>query len=224
MIDRYFAIDTPFWQFLLNTFVVSCLCLFPLLLVYVGLTPGFGPMLMGDGLALRLFLRQVVTDGLLVVFIVNYLGFFVFSVFTAPRGRHDREWLFLVIDPPSRAAIFVFLHGLIYFNSADWFGSFGGDHWQALRVVGPTLARSALFANLEGVYLYATISSALPVYAVVIDRLLSRRAAAHRTRSGAPARILPRPATAILLAVGLSVVCALLVTAIAITIVHFQPS
>lgn len=212
MIDRYFAIDTPFWRFFFNTLVISCLCLFPLLLIYVALTPGFGPMLMNDGLTLHLFLRQVVTDGLLVVFLVNYLGFLLYVVLAGPHGRSNRQRLVLVIDPPFRAVTFIFLHGLIYFNSADWFGSFNGDHWLALRVVGPTLARSALFANLEGVYLYATLFSTLPVYTVVIGRLLSRDMAMHR--------ILPQRLTAILLAVGLSAVCALLVTAIAIAVAY----
>ncbi len=68
--------------------------------------------------------------------------------------------------------LFILLHGLVYFVSADWFGSFGGDRLQALQVVGPTLARSAFFENISGAYLYATLVSALPLYTSVIDRKL----------------------------------------------------
>lgn len=224
MIDRFFAIDTPFWQFLLNAFVFSSLCLFPLVVVYVGLTPGFGPMLMGGGLALRLFLRQVVTDGLLVVFIVNYLGFLVYAILAAPHGRKERQVLLLAIDPPIRAFSFILLTGLIYFKSADWFGSFNGDHWLALRVVGPTLARSALFANLDGVYLYAILCGALPVYVTAIDRLLPRNPAANRPRAAKLSHPPSPRFAAIVLAVALSAVSALLVTAIATAIVYIQPS
>lgn len=63
---------------------------------------------------------------------------------------------------------------MIYFISADWFGSFGADRWQALQVVGPPLVRSALFENISGVYLYATLVSALPLYATVMARSLEK--------------------------------------------------
>ena len=44
--DKYFNISMPFWRFARNTLVVSCLGLFPLLLLYIALTPGFGSMLL----------------------------------------------------------------------------------------------------------------------------------------------------------------------------------
>jgi hypothetical protein len=222
MMERYFAVDMPFWRFLLNTLVVSCAGLVPLLLLYVALTPGFGPMLINNGFALRLFLRQVVTNGLLVVFTVNYLGFFLYAALVAQRGREAAAAV-LLIDPPLRIVTFILLHGLIYFLSADWFGSFGGDHWLALRVVAPTLARSAAFANLSGVYLYATLGSAVPVYTVAIDRLLARQAV-RRSPLGRLADRLPGRSAAILLAFGLFAVCVLLLTGVATAIVYLQPS
>ncbi len=221
MIDRYFATDMPFWRFALNTLAVSGLCLIPLLLVYVGSTPGFGPMLLDGGTALRLFLRQVVTNGLLVVFTVNYTGFFLYAALKAERGRDDASALVLLIDPPLRVVLFILLHGLIYFLSADWFRSFGGDHWLALRVVGPTLARSALFANLSGVYFYATLGSAAPVYTVAITQLLANRAG-QRTWFSPLLHALPRRFAAVLLAVALFAACALLLTAVATGIVYLQ--
>lgn len=223
MMDRYFAIDMPFWRFGLNALVVSCVGLLSLLPIYVALTPGFGHMLMSNGLALRLFLRQVLTDGLFVVFTVNYLGFYLYAELAARSGRDNVPALVLLIDPLLRAFIFVVLHGLIYYLSADWFGSFGGDHWLALRVVAPTLVRSALFANLEGVYFYATLGSALPIYTVVIDRLLAQDAA-RRHLFGPLVQILPGRSAAIFLALCLFAVCAILLTAIAMAIVYIQPS
>ena len=57
---------------------------------------------------------------------------------------------------------------VIYPTSALFFGSFGGDPVQGLRVVGPSLLQSAAFANLSGVYLYATLISALPLHMALV--------------------------------------------------------
>jgi hypothetical protein len=69
-----------------------------------------------------------------------------------------------------RVVLFIALHAVIYTLSADWFGSFGGSRLKTLRVVAPTLAQSALFQNISGVYLYATLISALPLYITAIER------------------------------------------------------
>ena len=72
-------------------------------------------------------------------------------------------------DMVMRVAVFILLHAVIYVASADWFGSFGGSKGTALRVVAPTLARSALFDNISGVYLYAVLLGALPIYAAALS-------------------------------------------------------
>ncbi|WP_291730456.1 hypothetical protein [Leisingera sp. F5] len=172
--NTYFGLNMPAWQFARNTMVVSCAGLFPLLLLYIALTPGFGALLLSSGPAFSRFLRQVVTNGLPVVFAVNYVSFILFAVVADKQRERAVPARILLIDLPARVVIFVLLHGVIYFVSADWFGSFGGDHWQALQVVGPTLVRSAFFENISGVYLYATLVSALPLYATVIDSSLER--------------------------------------------------
>ncbi len=170
--EQYFDIKMPFWRFAFNTLAFSCLGLLPILVFYIALTPGFGEMLLSSGPAFSRLLRQILTNGLLVVFCVNYMSFFLYALSAAKHGKGAVLAHVLLIDPPARVILFIFLHGLVYFISADWFGSFGGDRLQALRVVGPTLARSAFFENISGVYLYATLVSALPLYASVIDRKL----------------------------------------------------
>jgi hypothetical protein len=172
--DKYFNINMPFWRFARNTLVISCLGLFPLLLLYIALTPGFGSMLLTNGSAFSRFLRQVVTNGLPVVFAINYVSFSLYATSVAKRRERAVHVRVLLIDLPARVIIFILLHGVIYFISADWFGSFGADRWQALQVVGPTLVRSALFDNISGVYLYATLVSALPLYATVMARILEK--------------------------------------------------
>ena len=173
--QRYFALDMPALRFARNTLVASLLGLLPLLVFYIALTPGFSAQLVGGGPALSRFLRQVLTNGLPVVFVVNYVGFFMFAwaVERHPGGRGRS--LVLLADLPMRVILFICLHAVIYTVSADWFGSFGGSRLTALRVVAPTLAQSALFQNISGVYLYATLVSALPLYVAVIERPEGRR-------------------------------------------------
>lgn len=162
--ERYFALEMPVVLFARNTLIVSVLGLVPLLFLYIVLTPGFASHLMSSGPALGRFMRQVLTNGLPVVFIVNYVGFFLFAWMNTQRPDGQVRALILLIDLPLRVILFIVLHAVIYMISADWFESFGGSRLTALRVVGPTLARSALFENLSGVYLYATLVSALPLY------------------------------------------------------------
>ena len=139
----------------------------------VALTPDFGPILLENGPALRRFLRQVLTNGIPVVLAVNNLSFFLYAAAAERQGTHSSPILILIVDLPARIFVFVALHAFIYFVSADWFGSFGGDRWQALRVVATILARSAMFENISGVYFYATMISAVPLYLSVILVLLA---------------------------------------------------
>ena len=167
---RHLTLDMPAGRFALNTLVASLLGMLPLLVLYIALTPGFTTQLLGGGAPLWLLVRQVLINGLPVVFAVNYVGFLLFAWAVDGRPRSRRMMLLPLIDPPLRVFVFISLHAVIYMVSADWFGSFGGDRLTALRVVAPTLARSALFQNISGVYLYATLASALPLYAAAIGK------------------------------------------------------
>ncbi len=96
---------------------------------------GFGPMLLENGPALRRFQRQILTNGIPVVFAVNYLSFFLYAVSAKRQGTLSSP--ILIVDLPSRICVNVVLHGVIYFVSADWFGSFGGDRWVSLACSRP---------------------------------------------------------------------------------------
>lgn len=183
---RLFSLELPFTRFLRNVALVSLAALIPVVLLYVATRPGFGAMLLDGGPALSRFLRQIITNGLPVVFIVNYISFFLFAWMNAgARGKRDSAVIVLV-DISARLAAFVVLHVLIYVLSAEWFGSFGGSRITALNVVAPTLARSALFENISGAYLYATLVSALPLYVGAVERsaLFSSLARRFPGRSG----------------------------------------
>ncbi|MBT8411724.1 MAG: hypothetical protein KJP02_08005 [Octadecabacter sp.] len=151
--------------------VVSCAAISPLLVIFVLSTPGFVDLLGQNATARSRFFRQVLTNGLPVVLVLNYFSFFMFALLTE-KGMRRSAVLVLVADLPVRVAAFFVLHAIIYVLSAQWFGSFRGDRLQALQVVGPTLARAAGFDNISGVFLYATLVGALPLYVVALGQML----------------------------------------------------
>lgn len=160
----------PAILFLRNTLVVSLIGLGAMLVPYIAMSPGFGAILAEGGPALSRFLRQLLTNGLPVVFAVNYAGFFVIALSAARASADQIPRMALFLDIPIRVTLFVVLHIIIYVKSADWFGTFGGSRETALQVVAPTLARSTFFENLSGVYLYASLVCAMPMHADLIAR------------------------------------------------------
>ncbi|WP_071796162.1 hypothetical protein [Natronohydrobacter thiooxidans] len=170
-LDRHFSVHLPFTRFARNVALLSLAGFAPVLALYIALAPGLGPHLWAAGPALGRFARQIVTNGLPVVFVVNALGLILFARL---RARRIAPLPALARDIPARIGAFVALHLAIYPASAMLFGSFGGDPVQALRVTGPTLAQSAGFANLSGVYLYATLVSALPLHMALVGQVLTR--------------------------------------------------
>ena len=84
--DRHFSRNMPFARFALNVLLFSCLGLVPFLILYISLRPGFWSSLIADPLARDLLLRQVVTNGLPVVYLINHVGFALYAVST---GRNE---------------------------------------------------------------------------------------------------------------------------------------
>jgi hypothetical protein len=170
--DQHFSVRLPYTRFARNTVLLSLLGLVPVMILYIALIPGFRSHLITSDAALARFLRQILTNGLPVVFTVNAASMMMFSQsrlhIIAPRSA-------LALDFVARTLVFAALHAVIFFVSALMFGSFGGDPLQALRVAGPTLVQAAAFGNLSGVYLYATLISALPLHMALAEIWLQRR-------------------------------------------------
>lgn len=166
--DRHFSRNMPFARFALNVLLFSCLGLVPFLILYISLRPGFWSSLIADPLARDLLLRQVVTNGLPVVYLINHVSF---SLCAGLTGRERGALRAFAIDVSARIVLFFVAHAAIYAGSARIFGSFGGDAMQALGVVAPTIAGSASFGNLSGVYLYATAISAYPLFIAAMRQL-----------------------------------------------------
>ena len=170
--DQHFSVRLPFTRFARNTALLSLLGLVPVLILYIALKPGFWSHLTTSDAALARFVRQILTNGLPVVFTVNAVSLIMFS---RSRLRIVGPGAALALDFAARTIVFTGLHAVIFFVSAQMFGSFGGDPLQALRVVGPTLVQAAAFGNLSGVYLYATLISALPLHMDLAENWHQRR-------------------------------------------------
>jgi hypothetical protein len=168
--DRWFVRGMPFSRFALNVLLFSCVALLLFLALYISLRPGFWQSLVDDPMARSLLLRQVLTNGVPVVFVINYVGFALYAELARPERARGALRAF-AIDLPVRVALFFIMHAFIYAGSAQMFGSFGGDPVQALGVVAPTIALSAIFGNLSGAYLYATAISAYPLFIAAAHRL-----------------------------------------------------
>lgn len=211
--EKLFSIEMSGLLFARNVLLFSFAGLFPVLVLYVLLTPGFAGALTEGGPAFWRFMRQVLTNGLPVVFAINYVACFLFALSRQNHETGHDQAVYMVIDIFVRLAIFVGLHALIYVGSATWFGSFGGSRTTALRVVAPTLSRSALFENVSGVYFYATLVSAVPLYASTIS---------HSAWFQPIVRVLPRRTGALALALLFFLAVAACLTALASAFARLQ--
>ena len=157
------------FRFLRNALLFSLVGLIPPLALYIAATPGLSAALSQGGPALLRFLRQVVTNGLPVVFVINYVSFFLYALSNQAGQRRD-PLAFVALDVFAKLSLFFSLHAIIYVLSSDWYGSFGGSRLTAVSVVAPTLSRSAFFENISGVYFYATLVGAIPLYVSVFKK------------------------------------------------------
>jgi hypothetical protein len=107
---KHFSTELPFLKFCRNLILLSVFSLLPFLIVFVALTPEFAKMLMTNTAALGRFSRQVVTNGLPAVFVVNYVGFVATSRFCEKANVSARNHILL--DGSVRGGVFVGLHVL----------------------------------------------------------------------------------------------------------------
>ncbi len=157
-------------RFALRVLLLSVAALVPVLALYLAQVPGMATHVLGGGPASTRFLRQVLSNGVPVVFAMNWAALMLLHPARASRPDLPR---LLLADATVRLGLFAGLHVAVFAASAVAFGSFGGDPVQALRVVAPTLGAAAGFGNLSGVYLYAGVLAALPLHAALFQRHLS---------------------------------------------------
>ena len=160
--------ELPPGRFLWRVLGLSLLALAPVLALYVASIPGFAAHLMQGGPAARQFLRQVVTNGVTIVVIMNAAALVILHQAATGDSAQPAPGRLIALDSLVRLGLFIGVHAVVFWGSALMFGSFGGDPMQALRVVIPTLAHAGAFGNLSGVYLYAGLLSALPLHMAIM--------------------------------------------------------
>jgi hypothetical protein len=171
--DRHLSPHQPPGRFAVAVILLSLTGLAPMIALYVAFSPGMTGHILGSQGALRALLRQLATNGLPVVFVVNFISLLLFARL---RDQTIGPVRLVAADIGLRIGVFFGLHAVVFAGSALAFGSFGGDPVQALRVVAPTLLQAATFGNLSGAYLYATTLSALPLHMAAFARMLPRAA------------------------------------------------
>ncbi|MGY6644004.1 MAG: hypothetical protein ACXIVD_02190 [Salinarimonas sp.] len=167
-LSALFAPDIGWLRFALQSFVLSVIGLLLATGFYILTYPALRAGLMDDPMLLNAFLRQIIASGLLIVFVINTIGFANYRAFVA-RGNDGRSTAAVLgADLFTRGLLFFGMHVISYYLAAEYYDSFGGNTLLALQVVAPTLAGAAYMGNLSGVYLWATAISALPFFMVVL--------------------------------------------------------
>ena len=163
-----FASDAGWLRMAALSFIASLIGLCLATGFYILTYPALRAGLMDDPMLLNAFTRQIIASGLLIVFVINLIGFANYRAFAArgPDGRSTAA--VLGADLFTRGFLFFGMHVISYYLAAEYYGSFGGNTLLALQVVAPTLAAAAWMGNLSGVYLWATAISALPFFMVVL--------------------------------------------------------
>ncbi|MCE1236567.1 MAG: hypothetical protein LWW93_09435 [Hyphomicrobiales bacterium] len=179
----------------------------------------FRAQVAADPFARGRILRALVLNGLPIVFLTTFAAHLVHSKLTVEHG---------VLGPlPSRRvgvdlAVRLAVFGIVViavFQLLVWgVGAFGGDPLAALAATPEILRRAVAFQDLFGVYLYATLFAATPLWAALLLEAATRRRWVAATL-GALGRRLPEglsPVRRLAIAVGLAHAAGFLVFEIAL--------
>jgi hypothetical protein len=121
------------------------------------------------------FIWQLLIDGYVKVFLVNYIALLPHRFYVAqlPRAGVLTCVGLLVMDVAFRLLLFALVSAVTWYGFVRLGGAFGGDYGAALRSLPETFAYAARFADLTGVYLYAAALSSLPLFLAIFLRMLT---------------------------------------------------
>ncbi|MGO7860209.1 hypothetical protein ACC676_01155 [Rhizobium ruizarguesonis] len=173
--DNYFGYSQNVLIFVRNIFLLSLSSMTIMLIGFSFAVPEFGYLFVHNADARYYFVRGILTEGLITIFVVNW---FATNIEVSLR----RSKLFSVVGFPFLLAADVLLRILIfsatvafiYLLSSSWFGSFSGSKLAALRAVQPTLKDAVYFSNITGAYLYASAIAGLPLFVSAVIDLMQR--------------------------------------------------
>ncbi|MEM9311509.1 MAG: hypothetical protein AAGA34_08685 [Pseudomonadota bacterium] len=174
VIRRYFPGRHALGTYLPNVLLLSALSLAAVNFVYWTNTGGFQNQF-ATGASTRVFLSQLVFDGLLKVFIVNWIAMLAYESYItriASFGLVGCMGL-VMMDVVLRLGLFLLVSAVIWSGFVAIFGSFQGDFQSAYEALPQTVRGATSFGNLTGTYIYANAIGALPMLLVVTLRILS---------------------------------------------------
>lgn len=181
LLEPFLSHNEPALKFIRQVFFISLISLLVLLFVYVIRVPEILQQVRtrdGENLNWSPIVRHILLNGLSVVFFVNYLSYFLYP-WVIRWFRRDassgRVILIAVFDVLFRIVLYFVFSAIVYSLFATMFGSFGGSVTTAVSSVFSTFLYSVSLGNLAGVYFYAAMVGAFPIYTLAIARAFTSR-------------------------------------------------
>lgn len=156
-------------NFFQSVFLLTIFSLLFFLTIYTARTTSLYDQLLTKG-----FLTQFIGNGLLITFAINCFLFAQYNnllaSFVASSILRNLLWIFS--DICVKAFLFIGLTTLIYISFALTTNAFGGDVRDAISAVPITIWKALFFENLTSVYIYSMLLSSVPIYLVVLIKLM----------------------------------------------------
>lgn len=176
LLKPFLSHDEPALKFLRRVLVISAISVLMLLFVYSARVPELLVQVRTrDGVSLTWgpIIRHILLNGLTVVFTVNYVSYSLYP-WTITWLEKDvtavRAVLVSIFDIILRISLYFVSSAIVYSLFAKYFGSFGGSVETAVSSTFTTFLYSVSLGNMAGVYFYAAIVGAFPIYTLAIAR------------------------------------------------------
>lgn len=165
-------------RFAASTFAASLAALTIWSIAWFADADAFRAQIAGDPFARGRILRALVVNGLPIVFAATFVANLVHSKLTVETGVLDaRPSRRLGVDLAVRLAVFACVTIAAFQLFVALFHAFGGDPIAALAATPEILRRAVAFQDLFGVYLWAALFAAHPLYAAAVLEAATRRPA-----------------------------------------------
>ena len=169
-LEDNFSPTKGFANFFQSVFLRTVFSLLFFLTIYTARMSGLYGQLLTKG-----FLAQFMGNGLLITLAINCFLFAQYKNLLASFVGNSilSNFLWIFADMCVKAILFIGLTTIIYIGFALTTHAFGGHVADAIRAVPITIWNALYFENLTSVYLYSMLLSSVPVYLVVIIKLMT---------------------------------------------------
>lgn len=168
-LEDNFSFKKGLANFLQSVFLLTIFSLLFFLTIYTARMSSLYDQLLTKG-----FLAQFIGNGLVITFAINCFLFSQYKNLLASfvDGSILKNFLWIFADICVKALLFIGLTTVIYISFALTTNAFGGHVQDAIRAVPITIWHALFFENLTSVYIYSMLLSSVPIYLVVIIKLM----------------------------------------------------